>query len=132
MATSNIKEIINSDIHNVWKTVTNINDYSIWRSDIQKTKIINDHKFIEYTRNGFATTFTITNVEPYKRLEFNMENENIIGNWTGIFYSEGNKTKIDFTENVKPKKFFMKPFVKLYLKNQQRKFVYDLRQLLEK
>ncbi len=46
MTTSNIKEIINSDIQNVWKTVTNINDYSTWRSDIKRTEIINNHKFI--------------------------------------------------------------------------------------
>lgn len=60
-----------------------------------------------------------------------MENSNITGNWIGIFNSEGNKTKIDFTENVTPKKFFMKPFVKLYLKTQQRQFVCDLKQFLE-
>ncbi len=38
---------------------------------------------------------------------------------------------IDFTENVTPKKWFMKPFVKTYLKKQQKQFVLDLKKALE-
>ena len=34
--------------------------------------------------------------------------------------SDLSKTEIDFTENVIPKKCFMKPFVKTYLKKQQK------------
>lgn len=42
-----------------------------------------------------------------------------------------NQTEIDFTENVIAKKWFMKPFLKSYLKKQQTQFVNDLRKLLE-
>ena len=73
----------------------------------------------------------ITAVEPYKRWEFDMKNSNMTGHWIGIFTAKGNETQIDFTENVTPKKWFMKPFVKLYLKKQQTQFVLDLKKALE-
>lgn len=73
--------------------------------------------------------FTV--VEPYKRWEFDMDNSNMKGHWIGIFTDKGNETQIDFTENVIPKKWFMKPFVKTYLKKQQKQFVLDLKKALE-
>lgn len=131
MATSNIKEIIDHDIHKVWETVLAVEKYSEWRSDLSKTKIINEKQFIEYTKAGYATTFTVTAVKPYKRWEFDMENTNMKGHWVGVFTSSGNGTLIDFTENVIPKKWFIKPFVKSYLKKQQKQFVVDLKKVLD-
>ena len=131
MAISNINAIINDDIHKVWDIVFAVDKYSAWRSDLSKTEIINEKQFIEYTKDGYATTFSITAVEPYNRWEFDMENSNMAGHWTGIFTAKGNETQIDFTENVTPKKWFMKPFVKLYLKKQQTQFVLDLKKALE-
>lgn len=132
MATSNIKENIDSDIHKVWEIVLAVEKYNQWRSDLSKTEIINENQFIEYTKDGFPTTFTITVVEPYKRWEFDMENSNMQGHWVGVFTALGNKTQIDFTENVIPKKLIMKPFVKSYLKKQQSQFVIDLKKALER
>lgn len=130
MAISNIKEIIGSDIYKVWETVLAVERYSAWRSDLSKTEIINEKQFIEYTQEGYATTFTVTVIEPYKRWEFDMENSNMEGHWIGIFTSRGNETQIEFTENVLPKKWIMKPFVKAYLKKQQARFVLDLKKAL--
>ncbi len=131
MATSNIKEMIDHDIHKVWETVLAVEKYSEWRSDLSKTEIINEKQFIEYTQAGYATTFTVTVVKPYKRWEFDMENTNMKGHWVGVFTSSGNGTLIDFTENVIPKKWFIKPFVKSYLKKQQKQFVVDLKKVLD-
>lgn len=61
-----------------------------------------------------------------------MENSNMKGHWVGIFTSTGDKTEIDFTEQVTAKKFYIKPFVKSYLKKQQTQFVMDLKRILEK
>ena len=130
--TSNIKDIICSDIHKVWETVLAIDKYSAWRSDLSKTEILNQMHFIEYTKQGYSTEFTITTVEPYKRWEFDMENSNMKGHWIGIFTSKGNKTQIDFTECVTAKKIIMRPFVKSYLRKQQAQFVMDLKKILEK
>lgn len=131
MPTSNIKALINSEIHKVWEVVLNVEKYKLWRSDISKTEIINEKQFIEYTKENYVTTFTITVVEPYKRWEFDIENSNIKGHWIGIFTSNGNQTEIDFTEDIIAKKWFVKPFVKSYLKKQQAQFVKDLKDLLE-
>ena len=130
MMFSNIKDTINDDIHKVWETVLAVENYSLWRSDLSKTEIISDKKFIEYTNDHYATTFTVTVVEPYKRWEFDMENSNMKGHWTGIFISDGNRTIVDFKENVVAKKWFMKPFVKSYLKKQQALFISDLKKEL--
>ena len=117
MTTANIKESINCNIHKVWETVLAVNKYNQWRSDLSKTEVINEDQFIEYTKNGYPTIFTITLVESHKRWEFDMENSNMKGHWVGIFTSIEDKTEIDFTEQVTAKKFYMKPFVKSYLKN---------------
>ena len=130
MATSNIKELIPSELCKVWELVLDIENYSVWRSDLSKTEIISDKKFIEYTKDGYPTTFTVTLVEPYRRWEFDMENSNMKGHWTGIFTDKGGKTEIHFTECVEVKKWLMKPFVKSYLKKQQAQFVADIRKTL--
>ncbi len=130
MTTSNIKAIIQSDIHTVWEIMLEIDHYSTWRSDVSKTEAVNEKQFIEYTKEGYPTTFTITVVEPYKRWEFDMENSNMEGHWIGIFTSRGAETEIDFTEHVMAKKLLMKPFVKPFLKKQQARFVKDLQKAL--
>ena len=94
MARSNIKAVFENDVQTVWNVITDVKNY-IWRTDLSKTEIISDKQFIEYTKNGYATTFTITLFEPYKRWEFDVENSNIKGHWIGIFTQKGEKTEID-------------------------------------
>ena len=130
MATSNIKAQIPSDLRKVWDFVLDIENYGTWRSDLSKTETINEKQFIEYTKGGYPTTFTVTLVEPYRRWEFDMENSNMKGHWIGVFTNKGKETEIDFTEFVEAKKLLMKPFVKLYLKKQQAQFVADMRKIL--
>ena len=130
MAVTSIKAVLPCEINKVWELVLGVENYGAWRSDLSKTEVINNRQFIEYTKEGYATTFTVTVVEPYKRWEFDMENSNMKGRWTGIFTSKGNETEIDFTEYVTAKKFFIKPFVKSFLKRQQAQFVMDLKKAL--
>ena len=130
MATSNIKAMIPSDLRKVWDFVLDIENYGTWRSDLSKTETINEKQFIEYTKGGYPTTFTVTLVEPYRRWEFDMENSNMKGHWIGVFTNKGKETEIDFTEFVEAKKLLMKPFVKLYLKKQQAQFVADMRKIV--
>ena len=126
MATSNIKALIPGELQKVWDLVLDIENYGAWRSDLSKTEVISDKQFIEYTKDGYPTTFTVTFVEPYRRWEFDMENSNMKGHWTGIFTVKGDETEIDFSEQVEAKKLLMKPFVKSYLKKQQIQFVADI------
>ena len=129
MATTNIKATFQSDIKKVWDIVTSLDKYS-WRSDISRIEIRNETQFVEYTKDGYATTFTITATEPFERWEFDMENDNMKGRWTGLFSQSGGETTIDFTEEVVAKKLLMKPFVKSYLKKQQSLYVTDLKKVL--
>ena len=130
MAISNIKAVFQSNVHKVWEVVTSVENYT-WRSDLSKTVRLNEKQFIEYTKEGYATTFTITLAEPYKLWEFDMENGNMKGHWTGRFTQKGEETEIEFTEDVTAKKFFMKPFVKSYLKKQQALYIADLEKALQ-
>ena len=130
MTTSNIKAQIFCELRQVWDLVLDIENYDAWRSDLSKTEVISDKQFIEYTKDGYPTTFTVTVVEPYRRWEFDMENSNMNGHWIGVFTAKGDEAEIDFTECVEAKKLLMKPFVKSYLKKQQTQFVADIRKAL--
>lgn len=129
MAVSNIKAVFQSDIQRVWEIVTSLKHYS-WLSDLSKIEILNEGQFVEYTKNGYPTTFTITRTEPYKRWEFDMENGNMKGHWIGIFTEKDGNTEVDFTEEVTAKKIVMKPFVKSFLRKQQELYISDLRKAL--
>lgn len=131
MAISTIKATFQSKVQDVWDIVTSLEKYQ-WRSDLSKIEIISEKQFIEYTKDGYATTFTITVFEPYKRWEFDMENDNMKGHWTGIFTQKGEETEVDFTEDIIAKKIIMKPFVKAYLKKQQSLYINDLSKELDR
>ena len=130
MTTSNIKALISGELQKVWELVLDIENYAAWRSDLSKTEVISDKQFIEYTKEGYPTTFIVTLVEPYRRWGFDMKNSNMTGHWTGVFTDKGDETEIDFTERVEAKKWLLKPFVKLYLKKQQAQFIADIRKAL--
>lgn len=125
MAISNMKATFQCEIQKVWNIVTSLDNYS-WRSDLDRIEVFDENRFIEYTKEGYATTFTITNTEPCRRWEFDMDNDNMSGHWIGIFTYANGITTIDFTENVTAKKLMMKPFVKSYLKKQQSAYAADL------
>lgn len=129
MAVSNIKAVLSADISKVWDVVTDIENYS-WRSDLSRTEVLEKEQFVEYTKEGYPTTFTITSSVPYERWEFDMENSNMKGHWVGIFTPKEGKTEIEFTENVTVKKIFLRPFIKRYLRRQQTLFVADLEKAL--
>lgn len=131
MAISKIKAVFHSDLHTVWDVVTSLENYR-WRSDLSRIEVVNENQFIEYTKDGYATTFTITASVPFERWEFDMENGNMKGHWTGVFKGRGGEMEIEFTEDVTAKKLIMKPFVKGFLKKQQEQYVSDLRKALEK
>lgn len=129
MAVSNIKTVLSADISKVWDVVTDVENYS-WRSDLSRTEVLEKEQFVEYTKEGYPTTFTITSSVPYERWEFDMENSNMKGHWVGIFTPKEGKTEIEFTENVTVKKIFLRPFIKRYLRRQQALFVADLEKAL--
>ncbi len=132
MAVSTIKAVFQSDIKTLWETVTSLENYA-WRSDLSRIEILDERRFIEYTKEGFATTFTVTLQEECKRWEFDMDNANMKGHWTGVFKKiSDTETEITFKEDVTAKKWMMKPLVKAFLVKQQKQYVSDLQNALLK
>ena len=129
MAISEIRAVFSASVQDVWDIVTSLENYQ-WRSDLGKIEKLNEKQFVEYTKDGFSTTFTITVSQPYKRWEFDIENSNMKGHWTGIFAEKDGQAEIIFTEDVTTKKVIMKPFVKAFLKKQQTQYVSDLKKAL--
>ena len=131
MAVSTIKAEFKCEIEKVWELVTSLDNYS-WRSDIDKIIVtVPEKEFEEHTKDGYVTKFKITAFDEYKNYEFDMENGNMQGHWTGKFSYNDGVTFIEFTEDVTAKKLVMKSFVGMYLKKQQAKYIQDLREALE-
>lgn len=130
MAVSNVKVTFPCDVQKVWDIVTSLDNYS-WRSDLGRIEVLSDKQFVEYTKEGYATTFTVTAKETCRHWEFDMENDNMKGHWTGIFTARDGAAEVDFTEDVTAKRMVMKPFVKAYLKKQQAAYIRDLTKALE-
>lgn len=130
MAISKIKAVFSCDVGRVWEAVTSLEDYA-WRSDLDHIEVIEENRFIEYTRDGYATAFTTTEKKPCKRWEFDLENDHMRGHWTGVFTQKAEQTELEMTEAVTAKKILLRPFVKPYLKKQQLRYVSDLKKALE-
>lgn len=136
MTTSNIKAIIPCGIDKVWETVTAVENYPTWRADVSRTEVTDEKHFTEYTKDAYATAFTITAVEPNRRLEVDMENSHIKGHWTMVFASKGSETELDFTASVTAKQLSMRPvgksvFEQRYLKKEQTRFTADLQKVFD-
>ncbi|QQO08688.1 SRPBCC family protein [Breznakiella homolactica] len=133
MRKSTITETYASDIGKVWDMVTDNTNYS-WRSDLERIDILDGGgTFIEYTKEGFFTEFTITCKEPCGRYEFTMKNKNFTGRWTGLFSSvESGGTRIEFTEVLYIKNPVMEllSYIAMPLKKIQRTYAADLRRAL--
>lgn len=121
-----MKVILLCPIETVWDAVTNLNDFA-WISDLKDIRIIDEHNFIEISKNGIETYFRVTECIKYQSWAFEIENKNIRGTWVGKFYSKGDKTILEFTENIVSKKLIFKPFISLYLKRQQKIYFRDLK-----
>ncbi len=86
--------------------------------------------FIEHSKGGVPTTFTITLKKPFERYEFDMKNRYMEGHWVGTFAEEGGGTRIEFTEKLRLKNPVLNLFAGAYLKRQQATYVADLRKAL--
>lgn len=129
MAISGIRVVLPCDLNKVWETATSLTAYG-WRSDLGRIEVLDDARFVEYTKEGYATTFTTTALEPRRRWEFDLENGNITGHWRGLFSEADGQTQLVLVENVTAKRFWMRPFVKAYLKRQQKRYIADLKRAL--
>ena len=131
MATSKMIVHFPCPVERVWQTVTGLT-HTAWRSDLKRVEVLNETHFVEHTKSGYATHFTVTACEPLRRWAFAMENGNMSGAWEGIFETEGDGARLTCTETVNAKHWWMRLFVPGYLKRQQKRYLDDLgRELLK-
>lgn len=130
MIRSTIKSSIRADLHTVWDVVTSLQDYS-WRSDISSVEFSDEKHFKEVSNDGYVTSFTITVLEPLVQYSFTMDNENLSGEWTGFFKQTELGTEIQFIESIKLKKCRLYLFAWFYIRNQQKRYVSDLKRKCE-
>ena len=113
----------------VWALVTDLGRWD-WRSDLSRIEPT-EGGFIEYTKSGYPTAFTITEFDPPRRYAFSMENGNLTGRWAGRFSPHpSGGTSVEFTEEIFPKKALMKLAAGFYLKRQQKQYLMDLKRAL--
>lgn len=131
MATSKVKVHFPCPVEQVWRVVTDFSR-TTWRSDLARVEILDEDHFVEHTKSGYATNFTVTAYEPLRYWAFTMENDNMSGSWEGIFEAAKGGTQLTCTETVNAKRWWMRPFVPGYLKRQQKLYLDDLREELLK
>ena len=129
MPTSKVTARFPCPVERVWQMVTDLSN-TAWRSDLKRVEVLDEAHFIEHTRGGYATHFTVTAREPPRRWAFTMENGNMSGAWEGIFEGSEGGARLHCTETVTAKRWWMRPFVPGYLKRQQRRYLDDLRREL--
>ena len=131
MATSRMTVHFPCPVEQVWKTVTDLMN-TAWRSDLKRVEVLDETHFVEHTKSGYATHFTVTACEPPRRWTITMDNGNMSGAWEGIFEAAEGGARLHCTETVRAKHWWMRPFVPSYLKRQQKRYLDDLRKELLK
>ena len=66
MATSKVTVHFPCPVEQVWKIVTDLSN-TAWRSDLSQVEVLDETHFLEYTKSGYATNFTVTACEPPRR-----------------------------------------------------------------
>ena len=131
MPTSKVTVHFSCPVERVWQTVTDLSN-TAWRNDLKRVEVLDESHFVEHTKSGYATNFTVTACEPLRRWAFTMENGNMSGSWEGVFESAEDGAQLHCTETVNAKHWWMHPVVSSYLKRQQRLYLDDLRKELLK
>ena len=129
MATSQVTVRFPCPVERVWQVVTDLSS-TAWRSDLKRVEVLDETHFVEHTKGGYATHFTVTAWEPSRRWAFTMENSSMTGSWEGIFQAAEGSARLCCTETVNARRWWMRPLVPGYLKRQQRRYLEDLRREL--
>lgn len=130
MATSRATAEFSCPLETLWHAVTDL-EHTAWRSDLKRVEILDATHFVEHTKSGYATSFTVTACDPLRQWAFTMDNGNMSGFWEGHFEETAGGSRLTCIETVNAKHWWMRPFVPGYLKRQQTLYLKDLRRKLQ-
>lgn len=125
MAVSKVAYSFPCTVDQLWQIVTDLT-HTDWRSDLAHVEALDSTRFVEHTKSGYATHFTVTAREPNHFWAFTMENGNMSGSWEGRFEAVEGGSRLTCVETVNGKHWWMRPFVPGYLKRQQKLYMDDL------
>lgn len=131
MLTSKVTVRFPCPVERVWEVMTDRTN-TAWRSHLARVEVLDETHFVEYTKRGYATDFTVTACDPLCRWTFTMENGNMSRAWEGIFAATEGGAQLTCTETVHGKRWWMGPFVSGYLRRQQRWYLENLGRELQK
>ena len=131
MASSKATRYFPCPVERVWRTVTDLS-HTAWRRGLARVEVLDKAHFVEHTKSGYATYFTVTACQPPRFWAFTMENSSMAGRWEGRFQAADGGTWLTCAETVTAKRWWMRPFVPGYLKRQQKLYLDDLQKELRK
>lgn len=123
---------LKAKIETIWDLITQTSNCT-WRSDLSQIEKTDETHFIEYTKQGYPTYFTIIKQEKPNVYQMLLENDNMKGEWIGKLTSlENEQVLVEFTEKIEVKKAVLKLIVKPYLKSRQKQYFKDLIKEIER
>lgn len=125
MAVSKVACSFPCTVDQLWQIVADLTHID-WRSDLARVEALDSTRFVEHTKSGYATHFTVTARELNRFWAFTMENGNMSGSWEGRFEATEGGSRLTCVETVNGKHWWMRPFVPGYLKRQQKLYMDDL------
>ncbi len=124
------KATFSCEAEKVWEVVSNISDFS-WRRDVREIEMTSERCFTEINKEGYRTSYKITELEELKSITLEFQNENIHGFTTMILTEEDGVTTADYSLEGMVSKAFMKPFVKAAMRIRHAEYLEDLQKALE-
>lgn len=131
MATVGVKVAFNQEIERVWEVLTSVDQFKTWRSDLKEVDILDEKRYVESTKDGYVTSFTVLKSEPCERLILDTENENLKGQWIIRLSKCKYGTELSLQETANAHKIYMQMFARTYIRSRQLAYIEDLKKILE-
>lgn len=130
MAAYATRTMLNCTVEKAWELVTTLETQMDWREDLKKIEILDSRQFIEHTRDGYTTHYTITKVEERQLWQRTLTNEDLVGHTSYTFVEKGNQTLFIMKENMSTSNLLFKIFVKNYLRSHQYNYIQSLKKAI--
>ena len=130
MASYETKTMFDCTVEKAFELVATVEKQMEWRTDLKEVEVISPRQFIEHTKDGYSTYYTVTKMGYNQYWQRTFENENLEGFSLYTFIPKGNKTQFVMTEKARTSKLLMKPYVRNFLKGHQYHYIHNLKEAI--